>query len=83
MGGDTNGAPAPQGTPPPMQKILIESDGVTMRIQATVPPDLAEAMLYRALQHFGRQLLIAQLQSAKPKVELFPSAQGFTPRGLV
>lgn len=68
----------------PVQQILIASDGVSVRVTGNVPPDVAEGMLYRALQHMGRQILRAQLQAdAAPKVEIVPSAGGFRAGGMV
>ena len=70
--------------PGKLQQIILESDGVSVRIASNVPLDVAEGLLYRALAQMGRNILRAQLaESGKPKVEIFPSAQGFHPRGLV
>lgn len=80
MPGESNGA----ASNPPLQQLLIESDGLSVRIKQNVPNDVAEGLLARALAHVGREILRAQLaEDARPKVEVFPSAAGLPPRGLV
>ena len=65
---ETNGQ---QNTPPATQQILIQSDGLTVRVQLGCDPAVAEGLLARALGHVQRELLVARLaRAAEPKVEI-------------
>lgn len=85
MASESNGLDiGANGSAKPVMQILVQSDGVAVQVSHNVPADVAEGLLYRALQHMSRTILRAQLKqdAAEPKIEVFPSAHGFHPRGL-
>ena len=67
-----NGKPRGEGEPwPATQRVVIESDGVGVRVALGCPLAVAEGLLARGLSHVQRELLVARLlESAAPKVEL-------------
>lgn len=69
---DPTDAQAQNGhTPAPNHRVMIESDGTKVAIGFGCPLDVAEGILYRALSHVQREILLARLaDAAAPKVEL-------------
>ena len=70
MNESRNGEPGVDPGPSP-QRVVIESDGVAVRVVLGCPLAVAEGVLARALGYVQRELQVVRLlEAAAPKVEV-------------